>query len=271
MQKSILAELNPLEHVVVVPLFEFTVGTLHVVFSNHMFMVGVATALLLVLVPLAMRSPKLVPGAGQNLIESICVYLRDDMAKPVLHELTDKYIGFIWTIFFFILTLNLLGMIPTDRFITLFSQLVTGSDEASHLGGAATANIWVTGGLAMTVFVVTHAAGIREQGLLPYLKNIAPPAPLWLLPLIYPLELISHMVRPFTLAVRLFANMVAGHMVLATLLGLILLFKHIGVAGLSIAAAVALSFLELLVAFLQAYVFTFLATLYIGSSVSPEH
>jgi len=65
--------------------------------------------------------------------------------------------------------------------------------------------------------------------------------------------------------------MVAGHMVLATLLGLILLFKHIGVAGLSIAAAVALSFLELLVAFLQAYVFTFLATLYIGSSVSPEH
>ena len=267
MQKSILAELNPLEHVVVHPLFDFTVGALHVVFSNHMFMVGVATLLLLVLVPLAMRSPKLVPGGGQNFIESICVYLRDDMARPVLHELTDKYIGFIWTIFFFILTLNLLGMIPTDRFITL----VSGGKHTSHLGGAATANIWVTAGLAMTVFVVTHAAGIREQGLLPYLKNIAPPAPVWLLPLIYPLELISHMVRPFTLAVRLFANMVAGHMVLATLLGLILMFKHIGVAGLSVAAAVALSFLELLVAFLQAYVFTFLATLYIGSSVSPEH
>ena len=107
MQNSILAELNPLEHVVMHPLFDFTVGTLHVVFSNHMFMVGVATALLLVLVPLAMRSPKLVPGGGQNLIESICVYLRDDMAKPVLHELTDKYIGFLWTIFFFVLTLNL--------------------------------------------------------------------------------------------------------------------------------------------------------------------
>ena len=236
-------------------------------FSNHMFMVGVATALLLCFIPMAMRSPKLVPGGGQNLIEAVCCYLRDDMAKPVLHDLTDKYIGFLWTIFFFVLTINLLGMVPSAQIITL----ITGGKHASHLGGAATANIYVTAGLAMIVFVVTHVAGVREQGLLPYLKNIAPPAPWWLLPLIYPLELISHMVRPFTLAVRLFANMVAGHMVLATLLGLIMLFKHIGVAGISIAGAVALSFLELLVAFLQAYVFTFLATLYIGSSVSPEH
>ncbi len=267
MLNTILAELNPLEHVVVAPLKVFTIGGMDIVFSNHMFMVGVATALLLVLVPLALRSPKLVPSGGQNLLESICCYLRDDMAKPVLHELTDKYIGFLWTIFFFVLTLNLLGMVPSAQFITL----ITGGSHPSHLGGAATANIYVTAALAMIVFVVTHVAGIREQGLGPYLKNIAPPAPIWLLPLIYPLELISHVVRPFTLAVRLFANIVAGHMVLATLLGLILLFQNIFVAGISIAGAVALSFLELLVAFLQAYVFTFLATLYIGSSVSPEH
>ena len=92
-----------------------------------------------------------------------------------------------------------------------------------------------------------------------------------MLPLVYPLELLSIFIRPFTLAVRLFANIIAGHMVLATVLGLIFVFSNWGVAIVSVAASVALSFLELLVAFIQAYIFTFLTTLYIAGATGSEH
>ncbi len=261
---GILAELNPLDHIVAVPLFQFSIGPWQVAVSNHMFMVTVAGAVLLVAGWL-LRSPKLIPAGFQNAMESVCEYLREDMVRPVLHERTDKYIGFIWTLFFFVLTLNLLGMVPLDKILYLITR------KPNHLGGGATANIWITGALALITFCMTHIAGVKEQGLGPYLANLVPPAPRWILPLLYPLELIGIMVRPFTLAVRLFANMVAGHLVLATLLGLILIFKSLGAAAVSVLGVAALSLLELLVAFIQAYVFTFLSTLYIGASVRPDH
>ncbi len=118
---------------------------------------------------------------------------------------------------------------------------------------------------------MSNVYGIRQHGFLHYLAHLAPPAPKWLLPLIYPLELLSIFIRPFTLAIRLFANIIAGHMVLATVLGLIFMFSNWGVAVVSVAASVALSFLELLVAFIQAYIFTFLTTLYIAGATSSEH
>jgi F-type H+-transporting ATPase subunit a len=120
-------------------------------------------------------------------------------------------------------------------------------------------------------FVLSNVYGIRQHGFLRYLAHLAPPAPTWLLPLIYPLELLSIFIRPFTLAIRLFANIIAGHMVLATVLGLIFVFNNLGVAAVSVAASVALSFLELLVAFIQAYIFTFLTTLYIAGATSSGH
>jgi F-type H+-transporting ATPase subunit a len=92
-----------------------------------------------------------------------------------------------------------------------------------------------------------------------------------LIPIIYLLEIITAFVRPFALAIRLFANMLAGHMVLATFIGLILIFKNYGVAFASIIASVAISFLELLVAFIQAYIFAFLSTLFISFSITQEH
>jgi F-type H+-transporting ATPase subunit a len=187
------------------------------------------------------------------------------MARPILGHHTDRYIGFVWSIFFFILTLNLLAMVPTDKII----GLVTG--RPSHFGGPATANIWITGAMALIAFVMSHIYGIREHGPIRYLIHLAPPSPKWLLPLIYPLELLSIFIRPFTLAIRLFANIIAGHMVLATVLGLIFIFSNLGVAVVSVAASVALSFLELLVAFIQAYVFAFLTTLYIGAATSSGH
>jgi F-type H+-transporting ATPase subunit a len=262
---AVLAELNPLEPVTVVPLFTFHIGSWQLVMSNHAFMVLVATALLLVAIPIAAHSPKLVPRGLQNLVESVCSYLREEMARPILGHHTDRYLGFIWTVFFFILTLNLIAMVPTEKIISL----ATG--RKSHFGGPATANIFITGAMGIISFVMTHVYGIRQHGVVHYVAHLAPPCPKWLLPLIYPLELITLFVRPVTLAIRLFANIVAGHMVLATILGLIFVFQNLGVAAVSVLASVALSFLELLVAFIQAYIFAFLCTLYIGLATSSEH
>jgi F-type H+-transporting ATPase subunit a len=114
-----LAELNPLEPVTAVPLFTVHLGSWPVVVSNHAAMVGAATLILLVGIPLAARSPKLVPRGLQNLVESICVFLREEMARPLLGSHADRYIGFLWTAFFFILTLNLVAMVPTEKILGL--------------------------------------------------------------------------------------------------------------------------------------------------------
>jgi len=263
---SVLAEFDPLEPVLERSLFTFPLGPWQVSVSNHMLMVAVAAVFLLIAIPPAARqSRNMVPRGMRNLLESICVFLREEVARPILRGHTDRYIGFIWTVFFFILTLNLLAMVPTEKIITL----LTG--KKNHFGGAPTANIWITAAMAMVAFFTTHIAGIREQGLWRYIVNFAPPVPWWLAPLIYFLELVSSFVRPFTLAIRLFANIIAGHMILATFLGLITIFKSYGIAVASIFGAAALSLMELLVAFIQAYIFAFLCTLYIGFSVEPEH
>ena len=260
-----LAEFNPLKPVIPVPLFTFSLGRYSIIVSNHMFMVTVASAVLLILVSVAMRSKGLVPKGAQNLVESICVFLRDQMARPVLGDFTDQYIYFVWTIFFFILCLNLLAMIPLDSIIYLLTR------KPNHLAGSPTANIWVTGGLAATTFFAIHIAGIKKQGLWHYIVNFAPKVPWPIIPIIYLLEIITAFVRPFALAIRLFANMLAGHMVLAAFIGLIFVFKSYGAAFVSVIAAVAISFLELLIAFIQAYIFTFLSALFISFSITQEH
>ena len=262
---GILADFNPLAPVVSTPLFTFSIGPWSIVVSNHMFMVTVGTLLLLIFIPLAVRARSLVPKGSKNLIESVCLYLREEMVRPVLGKDTDRSIGFVWTLFFFILSLNLLAIIPLEKII----MLLTGREN--HFGGAATGNIWITGMLAIITFFMTHIAGIRKQGLWRYFVNLAPPAPWWIMPFIYLLEIIAALVRPFTLAIRLFANIVAGHIVLATLIGLILLFKSYGAAVGSLLFNLGLSILELLIAVIQAYIFACLSTLYIGLSVSTEH
>ncbi len=261
----ILAEFNPLKSVTPVTIFTFSLGGHKIIVSNHMFMITLATIILLLLITIALRPKGLVPKGIQNLIESVCVFLRDKMARPVLGDFTDRYIYFIWTMFFFVLCLNLLGLIPLDAFIYLITR------KPNHLAGSATANIWITGGLAATTFFAIHIAGIKKQGLWHYITHFAPSVPWMLIPIIYPLEIVSSFVKPFALAIRLFANMIAGHIVLSAFLAMILIFKSYSVAAAAVAASVALSFLELLVAFIQAYIFAFLSTLFISFSITQEH
>ena len=260
-----LAEINPLKEVVAKELFRFWLFGFEVVVTNHMFMVTLAAALMLILLPIAVRGRGLVRRGFGNLIEAVCVFIRQEVARPFMGDATDKYIGFIWTVFFFILSLNLLGMIPTARIITLLTGKVT------HLEGAATANIWVVGALAMISFCMIHISGIKQQGAKDYFKHFAPAVPWPIIPFIYALEIIGALVKPFALAIRLFANILAGHVVLATLLAFVFIFRSYAVGVASVTAAVLFSFLELFVAFLQAYIFTFLTSIFIGFAVKPQH
>ncbi len=198
-----LAKVSPLDEVTTKALFQHPF-----VFTNHMLMITLGTILLLIVMPLALRRKGMVLSGFGNAIEAICLYLREEVVRPFLHDKTDKYIGYLWTMFYFILTLNLLGMIPLNRIV----WMVTGGKE-NHLGGAATANIYVTGTLAMVAFFLFHVAGIVENGLVHYIKTFCPKVPWPMMPFMFFMEVVSSFVRMFSLAIRLFANILAGPLI----------------------------------------------------------
>jgi F-type H+-transporting ATPase subunit a len=265
---------DPLEHILPHAL-PWHVGP--VTLTNHLVMLGVAGILMLLLFPLAARSRSRVPSGLRNLVESVLQYIREQVARPSLHEATDRYVPFLWTVFFLVLFSNLLGLLPIDPIVTavLGHPLEIGGHPA-HFGGTPTGNISITAGLAVCSFLLIQIGGVREQGLA-YFKHFAPPVPWPLLFLLVPLEILGAFVKPFALAIRLFANMIAGHIVLAVVIGFTTLLAS-GLTGLSVpvslvsvVGAVALGLLEVFVAFLQAYIFTYLTTLFVGMAVHPEH
>src|SRR6185295_16718154 len=199
-------------------------------------------------------------GAG-NAIEAICEYLRNEVARPALHEHTDRFIKFIWTVFFFILTVNLLGLLPVSGIKIL----------GAHIGGSATANPWITGTLALITLGMTVINGLRIGGR-QFLAHFNP-GPIWLSWLLIPIEIVGLLARIFALIVRLCANMIAGHVLLAVLLSFIFQAAAKGIAsGLGVAVpvvlgSVAITLLEMFVALLQAFIFTFLTTIFIGQAV----
>jgi len=260
---NLLASVNPVEHVVP---RNIIIGSYELSFSNHMLMIMLAAAVLLIVLPLAVRQRTMVPSGLRNLVEMICGFIREEVARPVLGENTDKFIKFLWTTFFFILVSNLLGLIPIAGIVYLVS-----GGRLRNAGGVATGNIWVTGALAIVAFLTVHVSGIRRQVLGGYLKNFIPPVPWPLRPLMYPLELISASIKPFALAVRLFANMLAGHTVLAAFLGLAFMSRSYTIGAVTVLACAAMSLLELFVACLQAYIFAFLTEMFIAGAVQPEH
>jgi len=155
--------------------------------------------------------------------------------------------------------------------------LPNGVDRAP-LGGTATANIYVTAALAIVAFVVMQISGIRANGIVNYAKHFLGGAPWYMAMIMIPVEIIGMLVKPFALAIRLFANMSAGHILMAVLIGFVATgFAALGVgggAGLSVAVVVgstAIMCLETFVAFLQAYIFTMLTCLFIGLLVVHEH
>jgi F-type H+-transporting ATPase subunit a len=272
---------NPLEHVVQHPLWQ-TEGHLGkltpegkiTLLSDQIVMMIVAGLLLMLVVPALVRRRRgtdavgrLIPAGFANFVEGICEYLRKEVAQPNLGEHTDRFIKYIWSVFFFILAINLLGLLPVGPVAKLFGL---------HLGGTATGNIFVTATLAILTMVMMVINGLRLGGK-HYLAHFCP-GPLALAPLLVPVEIIGLGARIFALAIRLFANMIAGHILLAVLLSFILMAGSglgagagLGVAVPVVLGSVAITMLELFVAFLQAFIFTFLTTLFIGQSVVFHH
>ncbi|MCU7496722.1 MAG: F0F1 ATP synthase subunit A [Ignavibacteria bacterium] len=193
-----------------------------------------------------------IPRGFANVAELLVVFVRDDIAKPTIGKGFEKFLPYLLTVFFFILTANFLGLFP-------YSATVT-------------SNISVTATLATISFIVIQAGGIRKNGLFGYFKGLIPHGvPVFLLPVMLVVEILGLFTRPFALAIRLFANMTAGHIVILALIGLIFILKTFFVAPVSIAFALFIYLLEILVALIQAYIFTMLSSLFIGMAVHQEH
>ncbi len=189
-------------------------------------------------------------------MEAIVLFLRNEVVLPNVGPHGNAYVPFVLTLFFFILTANLLGLIP--------------------YGSTATGNISVTGMLAIITFIVVEAAGMRAQGV-HYLntmfywnKELALPMRLLMFVIMSPVEIFGKFTKPFALAIRLFANMTAGHILVLALIGLIFMFRGV-VAGAPFLMAVAIMILELFVAFLQAFIFSLLASVFIGQMREAHH
>ena len=215
----------------------------------------------------------LTKGRLPQIIEVITLYLRDTILRPVLGHETERYLPYLLSLFFFILTCNLLGMIPFADFQTVLGKVTTASEyDWAVFGGTATSNLAVTAGLAIISFVVIQFHAFKSLGIGGWAQHLTGGAPLYLLPLMLPLEFVGMFIKPTALDIRLFANMVGGHTMLAVLMmfGMMAFeatsswFLTGTIEAVSIIAAVVISFLELFVAFLQAFIFMLLTAVFIA-------
>ncbi|GGG84642.1 ATP synthase subunit a [Parapedobacter pyrenivorans] len=190
------------------------------------------------------------PKGFQSFIEPIILFVRDDIARPNIGHTYARFMPLLLTIFFFIWFNNLLGLIPI-------------------FPGAAnvTGNIAVTFVLAFVVLIVVNINGNKY-----YWKHILlPDVPWWLYPIMIPVELVGVISKPFALMIRLFANITAGHIIILSLISLIFVFQSLAIAPISLAFVLFMNVLELLVAALQAFIFTLLTALFIGMAVEEHH
>ncbi len=250
--------LHHLEDVVILPLPTFSIGGIEFDLSITKLILMMWIAGIISLVAFTSLAKNIAKGGAPkglmaNLFESLFNFIRQDMVYDIMGSKTGRaFAPFFITLFFFILFSNLLGLIP--------------------FMATATANLSVAAGLALMTFAMTQVNAVRSQGLLGYAKHHVPSGmPIFILPIMIPIELLGHLIRPFALTIRLFANMTGGHVVILSFFGLVFLFKSIILAPFAVGFVVLIDFLELLVAFLQAYVFVLLSILFVNSAVHPEH
>lgn len=192
------------------------------------------------------------PKGIQSFLEPVILFIRDDIAIPNIGHKYERYMPYLLTAFFFILINNLMGLIPAPP----------------PFGGNVTGNIAITFFLAFCTFIVTQFSGNKNHW-----RHVfaTPGVPVWLLPIMIPVEIIGLFSKPFALMIRLFANMLAGHIVILSLICLIFIFNSLALAPVSIFFVIFMDFMELLVAFLQAYIFTLLSALFISLAVQENH
>jgi len=198
------------------------------------------------------RKKNIVPKGFNGFLEPMIIFIRDEIAIPNIgqHKF-ERFMPYLLTAFFFILMNNIMGLIPFFPF-----------------GANVTGNIAVTMVLALITFLITQLSGTKDHW-----KHVfaTPGVPVWLAPIMIPVELIGLFSKPFALMIRLFANITAGHIVVLSLVSLIFIFKALWVSSVSIPMVLFIDILEILVAFLQAYVFTLLSALFIGLAAKEHH
>lgn len=231
------------------------IGDFDISITRHVVMMWIASlALLLLFVSIGNAYKKMkstdAPKGLANLIEVMVDFVRIDIVKANIGPGYERFLPYLLTVFFFILTCNLLGLIP--------------------YAATATSNISVTFTLAICTFVIIQFTMFKEHGVGGWLAHLTGGTPPLLWPIMIPVEFLSMFIKPFALMVRLFANMTAGHVVIVTLIGLIFVFKSWFVAPAAVAVTLAMYGLELFVAFMQAYIFTMLSSLFIGMAAAHE-
>jgi F-type H+-transporting ATPase subunit a len=211
------------------------------------------------------------PSRRQALGETIYEIAQVQVAEQGLPtKAIGRWFPYVATLMIFIWVVNILGFIPLPL-----------SDERVHVAGvslptfaifAATSTLSVTLALALMTFVFTHVEGIRANGSWGYFKSWIPDVPKAMLPLIIPLEILGQFMRLISLSVRLYANMLAGHMLILTFIGLIFVLENVAVAVVAVPAATAFYLFEVvIVVSIQAYIFAALSAIYIGSAIEPDH
>lgn len=220
--------------------------------TKHVFFLLLAAVLLTLTAVSASKKIRksVVPTGFANLIEVFVVFIRDEVVLPTMGHAGLRYTPFILTTFLYILIMNLLGLMP--------------------FGASATGNISVTAGLALVAFVMIQISAIRAQGFTHYLAHFTGGVAWWLWPIMIPIEVLGIFTKAFALCMRLFANMSGGHIVILALLGFVFLGQSIFFAPVPVLFVVAINLLELLVAFIQAYVFAMLTAVFMGLGIPQE-
>ncbi len=236
--------MNVLNHLTKKTLFPLQFYGINLTITNGVITLWLAVIAVFLFFYLAGRRLKTVPGKLQNLAEVLVIFLRDEVAGQIEQD-RDKWLPFLIAIFSFILANNLLALIPGIA--------------------SSTGNINTTAALAIIVFLVVQATGISRRGLAGYIRSLVPgEIPIFLLPLLFPIELISQLARPFSLAIRLFANMFAGHAVMLSIISLLFIFKNYFVLPLPVIGNAFVLGFEIFISLIQAFIFTYLTGLYIA-------
>ncbi len=243
----------------------FTVGSVSLTINVTKHFILMALVAVLVLASMfylarKLKDPFRKPTRLQGVFEALLQYLQREVYEPVLGEEGRRFQLLCFTLFLFILYSNLLGMIPP------FAPLPTADGGAKvWLGGAVTGNLATTAGLGLITFVVFNLAGMRAKGALGYWKGLVPHGtPGWMFPFTLLLEVVGILSKTIALIMRLFANMIGGHVAILLLLLLIMKFQSLAVGPLAVLVDLAIYSLELFVAVLQAYIFSFLSAMFIG-------
>jgi F-type H+-transporting ATPase subunit a len=240
------------------------------IWSHHLVFFLFAAALVLLAIRMALRGYRDgVPKGLAAAVEEMVLFIRDEVAAKSIGHDGRKFTPLLCSFFFFILVAALLGLVPFP---------VRTGGHWRVLAVTSTGNIAVTAALATISFLAQQYAGISRNGIIGHFKGLVPPGlPVWLLPIVILIEILGMFTKPFTLMVRLFANMLAGHMVITVLLLLIPLLAGVSAAfgvvmiPVSLGLGLFILMLEVLVAFIQAYIFTLLSAIFIGMYAHPAH